>query len=177
MRSKGSSSLSKTKCRSLVNCKPKWNSLGKFSLRCFVSETTNNLFGIEWIDAFDLWDEAPIAFCLSVQASKDEVARVLTEIQTKFAYVIEPGMGRCDKIKVYLQLKRGAQPVFRKRHHQTVAPPCPSTELPRWGNINSTSHQPAVHPADPLLSSELLNHSQENNHPQAEDLPHSHNLT
>lgn len=95
--------------------------------RCFVSSTPTNLFGIEWIELFGLWEKAPATFCKAIKddnITEERKRQVLDEIKTSFALVFSESMGKCD-IKATLHLKPGARDVFRKKRpvpfHSVVA--------------------------------------------------------
>ncbi|XP_055695953.1 uncharacterized protein K02A2.6-like [Lutzomyia longipalpis] len=84
-------------------------------IRAFVSEAANaNLFGIEWISAFNLWDVAPTAFCNAVNANFDKDAAV-KELQNSFPAVFNEELGMCTKFTASIHLKEGATPIFRPK--------------------------------------------------------------
>lgn len=86
--------------------------------RCFVAETDENLFGIEWIEAMGLWDTAPSVYCRQVQVpdmAMSQAVKELEEMKSEFATVFSSSMGRCTLVTAKLHLLPGAKDVFRKR--------------------------------------------------------------
>ncbi|XP_055701773.1 uncharacterized protein K02A2.6-like [Phlebotomus papatasi] len=83
--------------------------------RAFVSETAHSdLFGIEWINTFELWNVAPSAFCNSVKQKFDPEAAV-KELQSSFPTVFNEELGMCTKFTANIHLKVGATPIFRPK--------------------------------------------------------------
>lgn len=81
--------------------------------RCIVAVCCTDLFGIEWIDKFDLWHQPLTAICNKVSVSSDPNA-LMRELQVQFAPVFEKGLGTCADFKASLVLKPDARPVFRQ---------------------------------------------------------------
>ena len=69
-------------------------------LRLFVVKNTNNLFGTDWLDKFELWDSPISDFCKIVKNHATEV--------------FCSGLGRRTKIVASFELKEGVQPVCKK---------------------------------------------------------------
>ncbi|XP_055714390.1 uncharacterized protein K02A2.6-like [Phlebotomus papatasi] len=87
----------------------------EISLRCLVSASTrDNLFGIDWIEAFGLWDKAPSAYCNLVRKDFDTAAAV-KELQTSFPTVFDKKIGICTKAKAIIHLKPESVPIFRPK--------------------------------------------------------------
>ncbi|XP_055714323.1 uncharacterized protein K02A2.6-like [Phlebotomus papatasi] len=83
--------------------------------RCLVSDKTrDNLFGIEWMDALDLWEVALSAYCNAIQRNIDKAAAI-RELQGLFPTVFSPEMGLYTKAVATIHLKSNAMPVFRPK--------------------------------------------------------------
>ena len=63
-------------------------------------KNTNNLFGTDWLDEFELWDSPISDFCKIVKHHATEV--------------FCSGLGRRTQIVASFELKEGVQPVFKK---------------------------------------------------------------
>lgn len=83
---------------------------------CIVSSSTkDNLFGIDLIEAFGLWDEPPSAYCNMVHKEIDTAAAV-KELQSTFPKVFSANeIGMCTKAVAKIHLKADAVPVFRPK--------------------------------------------------------------
>ncbi|XP_059617792.1 uncharacterized protein K02A2.6-like [Phlebotomus argentipes] len=81
--------------------------------RCFVSGSNSNLFGIEWIQLFDLWSKPADSFCRNVSVAPIDKARLIQQLKEEFKNVFDDGLGLCTKTTATLQLKEGAKPIFR----------------------------------------------------------------
>lgn len=89
------------------------------SLKCLVSGTQSNLFGIDWISQFNLWDQPISTFCNKVTASSRapslssaQVDEHIQCLKSKFSDVFEPTLGRCKDVLVSLKLIDGAKETF-----------------------------------------------------------------
>ena len=80
-----------------------------------MSKDTNNLFGTDWLDKFELWDTPISDFCHNIKSHTTEVDVVKRELREKFPEVFSGGLGRCTKMVASFELKENAQPVFRKK--------------------------------------------------------------
>ncbi|XP_035900492.1 uncharacterized protein K02A2.6-like [Anopheles stephensi] len=69
------------------------------------------LFGTDSMDVFGLWKQPLDAFCNIISSTKDAGAAVLEQFPALFS----SELGRCDKVKVSLQLKDNVNPVFRPK--------------------------------------------------------------
>ncbi|XP_055684257.1 uncharacterized protein K02A2.6-like [Lutzomyia longipalpis] len=83
--------------------------------RCFVSETvSDNLFGIEWIEALGMWDESPNAYCNAVQGTVD-ASTAVAELKRIYPAVFGQEMGICTQATATIHLKQEAIPIFRPK--------------------------------------------------------------
>ena len=86
---------------------------------CYVTEHPNlNLFGIDWIEMFGLFDVPINEFCHQVHLSKtlpSSTASMIQMLKRTYAKVFHPGLGHCTKFKATLRLKPGVCPVFRPK--------------------------------------------------------------
>ncbi|XP_040164895.1 uncharacterized protein K02A2.6-like [Anopheles arabiensis] len=69
------------------------------------------LFGADSMDVFGLWKQPLDAFCNIVGCVKDAAAAVIQQFPSLFSNEL----GRCDKMKISLQLKDDVNPVFRPK--------------------------------------------------------------
>ena len=81
--------------------------------KCYVTELPDvNLFGIEWIDLFHLWEQPISSICHAVHTPT--IQHRIRKLELDFPSVFSTELGRCTKVKVKLHLKPGAKPIFRK---------------------------------------------------------------
>lgn len=86
------------------------------NLRIVVTSASCDLLGIEWLDAFGLWDVPAAQFCNNVrQCSPFATEFAVSSIKNEFEEVFRPSMGCCPHIKGTLTLEDGARPVFRPK--------------------------------------------------------------
>jgi hypothetical protein len=86
--------------------------------RCFVTSRPGlNLFGIEWIELWNLWDIATVQICSvrSQENTNGSTSILAKQLADKYPTVFSPGLGLCAKTKVKLYLKPGSKPVFRPK--------------------------------------------------------------
>ena len=82
--------------------------------RLFVTTIPNlNLFGIEWIELWDLWNR-PINDVLQVR-SETNFSVLANKLKDEYPTVFDESLGHCTKTKVQLFLKPGSQPIFRPK--------------------------------------------------------------
>ena len=94
----------------VFNCSIQLNGQSKRGV-CYVTPLELNLFGIPWINAFDLWSIPFNSFCNQVVSNCED--SLTSEVKEKFPQLFSEGLGCCNKIKVSLKLKPGVKPVFR----------------------------------------------------------------
>lgn len=107
----GSASGDKVHLMGKFNCHMQLNDRKKFGT-VFVSSRLN-LFGIDWINQFDLWNVPLNTVCNSVRknAADDELT---SEVKSTFPALFSEGLGRCSKVKASLALKPDAKAIFRR---------------------------------------------------------------
>lgn len=92
------------------------------SLSCLVTGTDKDLFGIDWISAFNLWAKPMSSFCNQITTpsqapslSASQVDERVQQLKSKFSDVFEPTLGRCKDVLVSLKLVDGAKETFRPK--------------------------------------------------------------
>ena len=83
-------------------------------LKMFVLRDTNNLFGTDWIESFELWDSPINEFCQNVENLTAEAEHLKKELKETFPDVFSGRLGCCSKMKAKLELKENTMPVRRK---------------------------------------------------------------
>lgn len=76
---------------------------------CYVTPLELNLFGIPWINVFDLWRVPIDVVCNKISCDSE----LTQEVENRFPELFSNGLGCFNKKKVSLQLKPGVKPVFR----------------------------------------------------------------
>ena len=76
-------------------------------LKVFVLRDTENLFGSDWFQKFNLWDQPINTFCQKVECITTEAEKIKMELKA--------GLGKCPKIKAKFELKENADPIFRNK--------------------------------------------------------------
>ena len=75
-----------------------------------------NLFGLDWIVLFNLWERPVNSFCNRVNAEKStQMEDFMHELKTEFPRVFAEGLGRCIKTEAKFEVKRDATPVFKPK--------------------------------------------------------------
>lgn len=104
---------------------------------CYVTPLDLNLFGIPWINAFNLWSVPVDAVCHQVSSSSDILTQ---EVLKKFPKLFSNELGCFNKSKVSLQLKEGSKPIFRNaRPVPQAARQVIATELERLQHLGIIS--------------------------------------
>ena len=86
-------------------------------MKLFVLKNTNNLFGSDAIQEFELWNSPINTFCKKVEQSTADSNKLLEELKESFPDVFSGGLGRCNKMTAKLELKTDSQPVFKKKRN------------------------------------------------------------
>ena len=84
-------------------------------LKVFVLKNTEKLFGSNWFQKFNLWDQTIDTFCQKVECITTEAERIKMELKGSFPEVFRAGLGKCSKIKEKFELKENTRPFFRKK--------------------------------------------------------------
>ena len=93
-------------------------------LKFFVLNNTENLFGSDWFQKFNLYDQPIYTFCKKVECFTAEAEKIQIELKGSFPEVFSVGLGKCTKIKAKFELKENTCPIFRKKRNV----PFPTTE-------------------------------------------------
>ena len=96
------------------------NSITK-KLKVFVLKNTENLFGLDWFQKFNLWDQPINTFCQKVECIMAEPEKIKMELKGSFPEVFSAGIGKCTKIKAKFELKENTRPIFRKMRNVPFA--------------------------------------------------------
>ena len=86
-------------------------------LKVFVLKNTENLFGSDWFQKFNLWDQPINTFCQKVECVTAEAEKIKMEIKGSFPEIFSAGLGKCTKIKAKFELKENTRPIFRKNRN------------------------------------------------------------
>ena len=96
------------------------NSIAK-NLKVFVLKNRENLFGSDWFQKFNLWDQPINTFCQKVECITAEAEKIKMELKGSFSGVFSAGFGKCTKIKAKFKLKENTRPIFRKKRNVPYA--------------------------------------------------------
>ena len=83
-------------------------------LKVFVLKNTENLFGSDWFQKFNLWDQPINTFCQKVECITTEAEKIKMEQKGSFNEVFSAGLGKCTKIKAKFELKENTCPIFER---------------------------------------------------------------
>ena len=86
-----------------------------------VLKNTENLFGSDWFQKFNLWDQPINTFCQKVECITAEAEKLKMELKGSFPEVFSAGLGKCTKIKAKFELKENTRPIFRKKRNVPFA--------------------------------------------------------
>ena len=90
-------------------------------LKAYVLKNSDNLFGTDWIEKFNLWDCPMRTFCRKIVSTTPNTVNLKKEIEQRFRQVFTGGLGKCSKLKAKLKVKYGTQPVFKKKRNVPFA--------------------------------------------------------
>lgn len=94
-----------------------WKSLQEFMYWLFngllmeINHPKLNLFGLDWIELFELWSQLLSAICRKVQATQS----LIQYYKEAFPNVFKDTLGHCKKTKVKLYLKQNARLVYKPK--------------------------------------------------------------
>ena len=74
-------------------------------LKVFVLKNRENLFGSDWFQKFNLWDQPINKFGQNVECITAEAEKIKMELKRSFPEVFSAGLGKCTKIKAKFELK------------------------------------------------------------------------
>ena len=81
-------------------------------LKVFVLKNSENLFGSDWFQKFNLWDQPINTFCQKVECITAEAEKIKMELKGRFLQVFSAGLGKCTKIRAKFKLKEKYTPHF-----------------------------------------------------------------
>ena len=84
-------------------------------------KNTENLFGSDWFQKFNLWDQPINTFCQKVECITAEAEKIKMELKGSFPEVFSAGLGKCTKIKAKFELKENTHLIFRKKRNVPFA--------------------------------------------------------
>ena len=90
-------------------------------LKVFVLKNPENLFGSDWFQKFNLWDQPINTFCQKVECITAEVEKIMMELKGSFPEAFSAGFDNCTKIKAKFELKENTRPIFRKKRNVPFA--------------------------------------------------------
>ena len=83
-------------------------------LKIFVLKNTENLFGSDWFQKLNLWDQPINTFCQKVECITGETEKIKMELKGSFPEVFSAGFGKCTKIKAKFQLKANTRSILER---------------------------------------------------------------
>ena len=90
-------------------------------LKAYVLKNSDNLFGTDWIEKFNLWDCPMSTFYRKIESTTSNSVNLKKEPKQRFPQVFSDGLGKCPKLKAKLKVKDGAQLVFKKKRNVLFA--------------------------------------------------------
>ena len=90
-------------------------------LKVFVLKNTENLFGSDWFQKFNLWDQPINTFCQKAECITAETEKIKMELKCSFPEVFSAGLGKCTRIKSKFELKENARLILRKKRNLPFA--------------------------------------------------------
>ena len=79
------------------------------------------MFGSDWFQNFNLWDQPINTFCQKVECITTEAEKIKIEQKGSFPEVCSAGLSKCTKIKAKFELKENTRPIFRKKRNVPFA--------------------------------------------------------
>ena len=83
--------------------------------KVFVLKNTKKLFGSDWFQKFNLWDQPINTFGQKVECMMAEAEKIMMELKGSFPEVFWASLGKCTKIKAKFELTENTRPIFRKK--------------------------------------------------------------
>ena len=90
-------------------------------LTAYVLKNLDNLFRIDWIEKFNLWDCPMSAFFRRIESTTSNSVNLKKELKQRFPQVFAGGLWKCSKLKAKLKVKYCAQPVLKKKRNVLFA--------------------------------------------------------
>ena len=85
--------------------------------KVYVLKDTESLFGSDWFQKCNLWDQPINTFCQKVECITAEAEKIKMELKGSFPEVFSAGLGNCTKIKAKFEPKENTRPIFRKKRN------------------------------------------------------------
>ena len=85
------------------------------NLKMFVLKNTDNLFGTDWMQQFNLWDQPINTFCQKIESLMTESEKLKKELKETFPEVFSIGFGRCKKMSAKFELKETFNQYLKKK--------------------------------------------------------------
>ena len=89
--------------------------------KVFGLKNTENLFGSNWFQKFNLWDQTIYTFCQKVECITAEAKKIKIELKGGFLELLSAGLGKRTKIKAKFEPKENTRPIFRKKRNVPFA--------------------------------------------------------
>ena len=83
--------------------------------KLFMLKNTENLFGTDLIQEFNLEDLPINTFCQKVESLTTKKQSLKTELKKTFLEIFAASLGKCTKTAAKFKLIDNAQPVFKKK--------------------------------------------------------------
>ena len=80
-----------------------------------------NLFGMDWIQKFELWDSPIGDFCQKVDNLTAEAEKLKKDLKESFPNVFSDKLGRCTKMEAKFKLQDNVPSVFKKKQNVPFA--------------------------------------------------------
>ena len=91
-------------------------------LKAYVLKNSDNMFGTEWIEKFNLLDYLMRSFWRKIESTTSDSVNLKKEFKQRFPQVFYSGvLGKYSKGKTKLKVKDGGQPVFKKKRNVPFA--------------------------------------------------------
>ena len=82
-------------------------------LKVSVLKNTENLFGSNWFQKFNLWDQPINTFCQKVECITAEAEKIKMELKGSFPEIFSAGLSKCTTIKATFELKENMWSLFK----------------------------------------------------------------
>ena len=78
---------------------------------------TENLFGSDWFQKSNLWDQPINTFCQKLKCITAEAEKIKMQLKGSFPEVFSVGLSKSTKIEARFELKENTRPIFRKKRN------------------------------------------------------------
>ena len=90
-------------------------------LKAYVLKNSDNLFGTDCIEKFNLWDCLMSTFCRKIESKMSNLVNLKKELKQRFPEFFSDSLGKCSELKAKLKMKDSAQPVFKNKQNVLFA--------------------------------------------------------